>query len=55
MKTLKQAKEKLEYLRAKVRKESITYGELVDLASLVKYIDPNDLELLEAAGVPEKK
>jgi hypothetical protein len=54
METLKQAKQKLEYLRAKVRKESITYGDLVDLASLVKYIEPNDLELLQAAGVSEK-
>jgi len=55
MENLKQAKEKLEYLRAKLRLESISYGELVELGYLVKYIEPNDIELLEAAGVPEKK
>jgi hypothetical protein len=55
MEALKQVKKKLEYLRAKVRKESMTYGDLVDLELLVKYIEPNDLELLQAAGVFEKK
>ena len=55
MENLKQVKKRLEYLRAKVRKESITYGDLVNLELLVKYIEPNDLELLQAAGVSEKK
>lgn len=46
-------KETLEYLRVQLRSESISYGELVYLQSLAEYIDPSDVELLEAAGVPE--
>lgn len=50
-------KQRLEYLRGKLRaegiSEGISYGELAELQSLVKYIDPGDIELLEAAGVPE--
>lgn len=45
--------ERLEYLRSQLRAESISYGELAELQSLVKHIDPGDVELLEAAGVPE--
>lgn len=44
---------RLEYLRGELRAERITYGELAELQSLVKWIDPGDVELLEAAGVPE--
>jgi hypothetical protein len=43
----------LEYLRTELRAERISYGEIVELQSLVEYIDANDVELLEAAGVPE--
>ncbi len=46
-------KERLEYLRSELRAERISYGEGCELQSLSKYIDPNDVELLEAAGVPE--
>jgi hypothetical protein len=46
-------KERLEYLRKEIRNERISYGELVELQSLVEHIDPSDVELLEAAGVPE--
>jgi hypothetical protein len=46
-------KKRLEYLRGELRLERISYGELVELQSLVEYIDSNDVELLEAAGVPE--
>ena len=46
-------KERLEYLRGELRAEHISLGELIELESLVEYIDPNDVELLEAAGVPE--
>jgi len=49
-----QVKERLEYLRQELRAERISYGELVELQSLVKYIDDGDVELLEAAGVKEK-
>lgn len=53
MKTQRQIKKRLEYLRQALRAERISYGELFELESLKEHIDPNDLELLEAAGVPE--
>lgn len=46
-------KERLEYLRSELRAEQISYGELVELQDLIPYIDEDDVELLEAAGVPE--
>ncbi len=49
------AKKRLEYLRAELRAERISYGEIAELQGLVKFIDPSDVELLEAAGVPEGK
>lgn len=53
MKATKQIKQRLEELRQELRKECISYGELIELKALAKYIDSNDVELLEAAGVPE--
>lgn len=53
MKTQRQIKKRLEYLRQALRNENISYGELFELESLIEYIEPGDLELLEAAGVPE--
>jgi hypothetical protein len=47
-------KERLEYLRGELRAEKLSYGELAELESLAKFIEPGDVELLEAAGVPEK-
>lgn len=47
------AKVRLEYLRKELRAERISYGELAELQGLVPFIEPNDVELLEAAGVPE--
>jgi hypothetical protein len=47
-------KERLEYLRQELRAERISYGELAELQSLADYIDDNDVELLEAAGVEEE-
>jgi hypothetical protein len=46
-------KERLEYLRGELRAERISYEELAELSSLAEHIDPGDVELLEAAGVPE--
>lgn len=46
-------KERLEYLRGELRKCEMSYGELAELQSLAKYIESSDVELLEAAGVPE--
>ena len=47
-------KDRLEYLRGELRAERISYGELVELETLVEFIEPGDVELLEAAGVPEQ-
>ena len=44
---------RLEYLRDQLRAERISTGELIELQGLVGYIQPGDVELLEAAGVPE--
>ncbi len=44
---------RLEYLRAELRAERISYGELAELQLLADQIEPGDVELLEAAGVPE--
>ena len=46
-------KQRLEYLRQELKAERISLGEIVELQSLVDYIDRDDVELLEAAGVPE--
>lgn len=46
-------KERLEYLRGELRAERISYGELHELQSLAEHIPAGDVELLEAAGVPE--
>jgi hypothetical protein len=48
-------RQRLEYLRSEVRAERISYGELFELQCLSNQIDPSDIELLEAAGVPEGK
>ena len=44
---------RLEYLRSQLRAERISYAELYELQSLASHIAPGDVELLEAAGVPE--
>jgi len=46
--------QRLEYLRGELRAERISQGELAELEWLAEYIDPSDVELLEAAGVPER-
>jgi len=45
--------ERLEYLRGELRAERLSWGEVHELQTLAEHIDPNDIELLEAAGVPE--
>ena len=47
------AKKRLEEIRATLRDECASYLDFADLASLAGYIDANDVELLEPAGVPE--
>ena len=48
-------KNRLEYLRKELRAERISYEELAELQSLAKHINAGDVELLEAAGVPEAR
>ena len=45
--------DRLEYIRGELQSESISTDELIELQSLVEHIDPSDVELLEAAGIPE--
>lgn len=51
--TEEQIQERLEYLRGELRGECISYLELNELQGLADHIDKDDVELLEAAGVPE--
>ena len=46
-------RERLEQLRRELRAERISWGELHELQTLAPYIQPDDVELLEAAGVDE--
>lgn len=51
--TAAKAKARLEYLRGELEAERISYGEIAELQSLREFIEPGDVQLLEAAGVPE--
>lgn len=44
---------RLEYLRSQLDAECISMGELIELQGLAEHIAPGDVQLLEAAGVPE--
>ena len=52
---MKSIKSRLEYLRKEIEAERISMGEILELQSLVKYIDPSDILLLQWAGVKEKR
>jgi hypothetical protein len=45
----------LEKLRIDLRNENISYSGLIQLQALSQYIDKGDIELLQAAGVPESE
>jgi hypothetical protein len=45
--------QRLEYLRGELQAERISQGELIELQGLAEHIEPGDVELLEAAGIPE--
>jgi len=45
--------ERLEALRAEIRAERTSYGEIAELEGLARFIPEGDVELLEWAGVPE--
>ena len=51
--TKQKIKQRLEYLRKEIQKECISYGEILELESLSKYIDKNDTLLLEWANIKE--
>ena len=46
-------KERLEEIRTELDEQTVSYGELAELQELVEYIEEDDVQLLEAAGVPE--
>jgi hypothetical protein len=48
-------KERLEYLRGEIIAERISYGEIYELQSLVEHIEPDDVLLMEWAGVSESE
>jgi len=51
--TKKEIKARLEYLRGELQAERLSWEEVGELQELAPHIDPDDLELLEAAGEPE--
>ena len=55
MATLEEIRTRLEELRGALRAENISYGELSELQGLADYIEPGDVELAEAAGIPEEE
>ena len=46
---------RLEQLRVEIEGERISMGEITELQSLAKFIDSNDVQLLEWAGVEENQ
>lgn len=46
-------KQRLEYLRGEIIEQRISYFELVELQDLADYIQEDDVELLQWAGVEE--
>lgn len=51
----KTIQQRLEYLRGELRSQRLSWGEIHELQTLAAYILPGDVELLEAAGIPEHK
>ena len=41
------SKQRLEYLREQIENENISYGEIIELQSLRKYIEDDDVQLLQ--------
>ena len=40
-------KQRVEYLREQIENENISYGEIIELQSLRKYIEDGDVQLLQ--------
>ncbi len=51
--TIKQIKQRLEYLRKEIIKEKISYSELAELQGYKDYISKDDNLLREWVGIPE--
>lgn len=51
--TTEQGKKRIEELRAILRNEDMSYEELHELQNMTEFIEDGDVEMLEAAGVPE--
>lgn len=51
--TIEEIREVLEYFRGELQKCRMSYEQLAMLQGFSGYIEPGDVELLEAAGVPE--
>ena len=49
------ARTRLESIRQAILDECVSYGELAELQSLIKHIEPGDMLLQEWAGVPESE
>ena len=49
----KDAKKRLEQIRKSLRKEDLSYGEIAELEALSDFIEADDIELRQAAGLPE--
>ena len=47
-------RKRLEYLRAEIKAERISYGEIAELQSLAEYIECDDVLLREWAELPEE-
>lgn len=55
--TTKNIKKRLEYLRQQIKNENISYGEILELQDLSKYIDKDDIWinlLLEWTNIKEE-
>jgi len=50
---MKNIKKRLEEIRKSIEREDISYGEIVELQGLKKYIEKNDVLLREWAGCKE--
>jgi len=51
--TTEQGKQRIEELRAILRNEDMSSGELHELQNMTEFIEDDDVEMLEAAGIPE--
>ena len=47
-------KKRMDYLRGEIEAQRISYKEIAELQSLAPHIPPDDMLLLEWAGVPER-